>query len=76
MDSLKENLYVKIDKMKSRINIETLLSAFGISNKKILQVLKEKEIAKKLTGINTTNVRKDLFKVNDMIIQKDSNIVW
>lgn len=62
--------------MKNKISGEILLSAFGISNKKILQVLKEKEVAKKLTEINTTNVIKDLFKLNEILIQKDSNVLW
>lgn len=69
------SIYAKIDKMKNKIPVLTLLQAMGLSSKKIFYSIKNKEFLTKITKNRTNSCYKSLRKISDIMGYKESNIV-
>lgn len=62
--------------MKNKIPVLTLLQAMGLSSKKILYSIKNKEYLTNITNTRiTSSVQKALKKINDIIFYKQSNLM-
>lgn len=68
-------MYIKIDKMRNKIPVLTLLQAMGISSKKILYSVKNKEFLRIITKNKINSSYKSLKKINDIMGYKESNIM-
>nr|YP_007517064.2 RNA polymerase beta subunit [Euglena viridis]AEY70834.2 RNA polymerase beta subunit [Euglena viridis] len=67
-------IYARIDKMRKKIPIDLLLRTLGFSNKKIIYSIKTTEFLEETRQIKNLTIKKSLIKLNEIIIEKESNI--
>jgi len=62
--------------MKNKIPVLTLLQAMGLSSKKILYSIKNKEFLTSITNTKiASSVQKALKKMNDIMFYKQANLM-
>jgi hypothetical protein len=61
--------------MKKRIPIFLLFKSLGLSKKKIIMSIKNPEFFEKVIQIKNISTQRSLLRLNEIIIDKESNLV-
>lgn len=67
--------FTRIDKMKKKIPIFLLLKCMGLTRKKILVSLNETKVISNLDQQENLNLEKSFKKINNIIFEKESNLL-
>lgn len=68
-------IFTRIDKMKKKIPIITLLKALGLTKKKIYYSIKDIKLIKNISKGTDVNISKSLIKINEIILEQKSTIM-
>nr|YP_010700253.1 RNA polymerase subunit beta [Euglena deses]WCH63397.1 RNA polymerase subunit beta [Euglena deses] len=68
-------IFTRIDKMKKKIPIITLLKALGLTKKKIYYTIKDIKLIKNISKETDINILKSLLKINEIILEQKSTIM-
>lgn len=61
--------------MRTKIPVYTLLRSLGISNKKIIYSIGNKDDAGKINSVKSTKVYNALSEISELLFEKETNIV-
>jgi DNA-directed RNA polymerase beta subunit len=70
-----KSLFAKIDKMKIKIPVYSLLRSLGISNKKIIYSIGIQENVQNLNIVKNTKVYDSLTEIAELLFEKEKNIM-